>query len=117
MKVFNKENASHYKDEKVENFLLVSKINSKSENMTVAFSNVEPKGYQYIHMHESEQIYYIIEGSGIVSVDGEDEVVKVGDCVFIPSNKKHGMKNTGVKTLKYLVVMSPSFEIEEFQEN
>ncbi|MCW3788591.1 cupin domain-containing protein [Plebeiibacterium sediminum] len=117
MKVYNKENVSHFKGENIESFLLISKLNSNADNLTVAISEVEPKGYQYVHLHESEQVCYILEGTGVMSVDGEDSVVKPGDCVFVPSNAKHGIKNSGVKILKYLSVMSPSYEIDEFQES
>ncbi len=115
MKIYRKENVSNFKGENIESFLLISKLNSDANNLTVAFSEVEPKGYQYVHAHESEQVCYILEGSGIMTVDSEDEVVKPGDCIFIPSHAKHGIKNHGIKALKYLSIMSPSYEIDEFQ--
>ncbi len=115
MKIYRKENVSHFKGENIESFLLISKLNSSADNLTVAISEVEPKGYQYVHSHESEQVCYILEGSGIMTVESEDVVVKPGDCVFIPSHAKHGIKNHSLNTLKYLSVMSPSYEIDEFQ--
>lgn len=46
------------------------------------------------HVHENhEQIYYIIKGSGIISVGDEEAEVKAGDCIYLPSDVPHGFIN------------------------
>lgn len=77
---------------------------------------MQPNGFQHIHSHEPEQMYYILEGSGIITVDDEEQTVVKGDCIFIPSNSKHGFKNTGNTLLKYLSAASPSFTLKECKE-
>jgi mannose-6-phosphate isomerase-like protein (cupin superfamily) len=44
----------------------------------------------------------------------EDETSEIfgGDAVYIPSNKKHGIKNLGDDILEYLTVNSPVFSKE-----
>ena len=67
------------------------------------------KGIKKIHSHKPEQIYYILEGEGIMTVNNEEKKVIPGNCIFIPSNSNHGPVNTGNKKLKYLSAASPSF--------
>ncbi len=116
MEVFNKESAHQFEGNNMESFLLLSKLNSHSDKFTVALAEVEPKGYQYMHSHEAEQISYILEGSGIMTVGEEDREVKTGDCIFVPSNKKHGIKNSGNKILRYLSMVSPAYTLTECEE-
>jgi len=45
-------------------------------------------------------------------VEGETREVSEGDAIFIPSNKKHGITNTGSAVLEYLTANSPAFDKE-----
>jgi len=42
-------------------------------------------------------------------VEDESREVTEGDAIFIPSNKKHGIKNTSSVVLEYLTANSPAF--------
>ena len=77
---------------------------------------MEPGGIQRIHSHEPEQMYYILEGSGIMTVEGEQKRVEAGDCIFFASFSEHGLENTGNTRLKYLSAASPSFTKEECEK-
>ena len=70
-------------------------------------------GVQRAHSHEPEQMYYILEGEGAMTVGEETEKVGAGDCIFIPSNTSHGLENTGPTILKYFSAASPSFTREQ----
>jgi mannose-6-phosphate isomerase-like protein (cupin superfamily) len=43
-------------------------------------------------------------------IEKEQEFVKAGDAIFVPSNKKHGIKNIGNESLKYLTANYPAFD-------
>jgi mannose-6-phosphate isomerase-like protein (cupin superfamily) len=77
---------------------------------------MEPSGFQHVHSHESEQMYYILEGEGTMTVGDDERLVKAGDCIFIPSQTKHGLKNSNKTTLKYITAASPSFTVKECEE-
>ena len=47
----------------------------------------------------SEEVYYIFEGSGTVTVDGEVHRIQAGDVVFIPDGTTHFLSNDTSKTL------------------
>jgi mannose-6-phosphate isomerase-like protein (cupin superfamily) len=116
MKVVKRESSPRYKRDKIESFLLVSSKTTNSKNLCVTLVEMKPDGFQHIHSHKSEQVYYILEGEGTMTVGVEESVIKAGDCIFIPSQTKHGLKNTKQTTLKYLSAASPSFTAEECTE-
>lgn len=63
------------------------------------------------HFHETtEEIYYIISGQGLMTIDGETELVDEGDIVYIPSNKVHTIRQTGNLPLRFITV---SIDIHE----
>lgn len=44
------------------------------------------------HVHDSEQITYVLDGAVRCVVDGEDLVVRAGEVVVIPSGVAHQME-------------------------
>ncbi len=50
--------------------------------------------------HEQPEIYFILEGTGIMRIDGHETVVKAGTAVFIPGNAEHGIRNDSDANLK-----------------
>ncbi len=56
------------------------------------------------HKHEgNEEIYYIISGKGLMTVDGHEKEIGPGDAVITHSGSSHGLKNMGSTNLKILV--------------
>lgn len=51
-----------------------------------------------------EEIYYFLEGSGVMWVDGEDFVVGMGDAVLAPPGSDHGFRNTGSEPLRVFLM-------------
>ncbi len=116
MNVMRKNSAPRYRRDNIVSYLLVSEITGNSKNLVITLVEMEPGGIQHIHSHEPEQTYTILEGSGVMTVDAEQRPVQAGDCIFIPSFAKHGLKNTGAAVLRYLSAASPSFTREECQQ-
>jgi len=55
------------------------------------------------HSHNSDEFYYVLRGSGIMTIDGEDRPVGVGDLVHIPPNAVHSIADTaGGETMRAL---------------
>ncbi len=70
---------------------------------------IEPGGDQRIHGHAPEQIYFFLEGSGTMTVGNETETVEEGDCVFVPSQTPHGLRNATEEALRYFSAAAPAF--------
>lgn len=68
------------------------------------------------HFHEVlEEIYYILSGSGVMTVGDETQAVGSGDAIFIPKNQVHSLTNTGDEDMKLLLVCGPAFYFEDHQ--
>ena len=113
MNILRRETFPRYKRDNIESFLLVSERTCGSEKLAVTLVEMKPDGFQHLHAHEQEQMYYILEGHGIMQVGEEESEVSTGDCIFFSSHTKHGLRNTGGSVLKYLSAASPSFKNED----
>ena len=59
------------------------------------------------HIDPMEEIYFIMDGEGEMSVDEEKRHVVPGDAIWIPTGSSHGLANTGNEDLVILVIASP----------
>ena len=51
------------------------------------------KGYRFLHQHkEQEEVYFILEGQGIIHIDGEDVAVTKGDIIKIDPKGNRALK-------------------------
>jgi len=66
------------------------------------------------HRHnQSEEIYHIIEGSGLMVLGKEQFEVTAGDTVCMLPGEAHCIKNTGEAPLKLLCCCSPPYSHED----
>jgi len=55
------------------------------------------------HSHSTEEIYYVIRGQGIVSLNGKETEIFPGMAVYLPPNAKHNVRKTGQGLLQYVL--------------
>ena len=71
-------------------------------------STYQPMGYVALHTHKvQEQIYHILEGEGLMEIAGKRRVVRKHDVMFIPPGVEHGITNSGLTDLTFIVVTTP----------
>jgi quercetin dioxygenase-like cupin family protein len=67
----------------------------------VARVEIAPGGRAGRHTHPGDEISYIMEGEGELSIDGQPvRKVKAGDGFVVAAGLKHDMHNTGTQPLK-----------------
>jgi quercetin dioxygenase-like cupin family protein len=87
---------------------LVMPDTAGSHHIDYRISMYQPKAYVETHSHKvQEQVYHVIEGEGLMHIDGKDHVVRKHDYVFLPPGIAHAISNTGLTDLVFLVVTSP----------
>ncbi len=59
-----------------------------------------------LHRHAETEVYYVLSGQGVVSLDGVEQPLSPGDTVFIPGGTLHGALCTGAVPLRILYVFS-----------
>lgn len=59
---------------------------------------------EQIFCHEEEEVLYMVEGSCIIWISGQEYFLNPGDCVHIPPNAQHKWRNNTTKIAKLLGV-------------
>ncbi|MCP4764202.1 MAG: cupin domain-containing protein [archaeon] len=113
MYILKKSKAPRYTRDGITSYLLVSERTCDSNKLSTTIVEMKPGSHQKFHSHDPEQMYYILEGQGEMTVGGEKNTVTSGDCIYFPGNTIHGLKNTGNRILRYFSAASPSFTKEE----
>jgi len=72
-------------------------------------STYRPMAYVQLHTHKvQEQVYHVLDGEGLMEIDGRRQIVRRHDVVFIPPGVEHGITNTGLGDLTFIVVTTPT---------
>ncbi len=94
---------------------LISKGVTDSENLTLGVASLPPGGALREHHHRQEEVYLVLEGSGLVWVGAEELAVEAGSAVFVPGDALHSCENTGASDLRVAYVFpADSFEEVEY---
>jgi mannose-6-phosphate isomerase-like protein (cupin superfamily) len=93
---------------------LIDRTTSGIERCSLA-EEVLPMGASVGRHHhvETEEIYYILEGTGRIMVGDEMREVVAGDAVFIPRGHVHTLENTGQTPMTILLVCGPAYSYED----
>jgi len=95
-------------------YLLLSPGQFGSTRMAITLVEGDPGSEQPMHSHpEAEQVYVIVNGDGVMRVDGEEQPVGPGSLVFIPPGASHAIRNVGSDQLTYVSATSPPFRMPE----
>ena len=87
----------------------LSKLLAVSERVDFRISRYAPNACVQEHSHKvQEQIYYVLEGEGILTVGKEEHLMRPHDYVYLPPGVKHSFTNTGLDALVFLVVTTPA---------
>lgn len=93
---------------------LLAHRNSCIRNQTLAEARLAPGAATMPHRHrQTEEIYYILEGEGVMRVGSETLRVGPGDAIAIPPGASHQMTNSGAATLKFLCCCAPGYEHDD----
>ena len=94
---------------------LISGNVTPSEALTLGVSTLAPGGALHEHRHTQDEVYLVLEGSGLVRVGDEELTVGAGSAVFIPGDALHSCENTGTSDLRVAYVFpADSFEDVEY---
>jgi mannose-6-phosphate isomerase-like protein (cupin superfamily) len=65
------------------------------------------------HRLKTSEVYYIMEGTGKMFIDGELEDVYPGQAVYIPPHARQYITNTGDTDLVFLCIVDPAWRAED----
>jgi len=85
-----------------------------NKNQSLAQANVPINTETQLHYHsETEELYHIMHGSGIMTLDKEQFAVEAGDTICIPPKSQHKIKNIGNTSLEFLCCCSPPYSHDD----
>ena len=90
---------------------LVMPQTAGSRHLDYRISMYQPMAYVELHAHKvQEQIYHVLEGEGLMDIDGEKRLLRKHDVIYLPPGTMHAIQNSGLVDLVFLVVTSPVTE-------
>ncbi|MBM4002436.1 MAG: cupin domain-containing protein [Planctomycetes bacterium] len=93
---------------------LLAHRNSLIRHQSLAEARVEPGCTTVLHYHiRTEEIYYLLAGTGKVRVGEESRDVGPGDAIAIPAGQIHQITNTGANPLVFLCCCVPAYEHDD----
>ena len=97
---------------------ILDRTNAPVQNQSLAEATVPVGKPTQRHFHKlSEEFYFILEGEGIMEIDGESRPVSPGDAILIPPGAWHQISST--TSLRFLCCCAPPYAHEDtyFEKN
>jgi len=80
-------------------------LNSVTAGFKVPFSHVH---------HQNEEIYIILSGDGIITVDDEKIPVSSGSCVRVSTGAVRTIENSGTKQMHFICIQAKENSLTQF---
>ena len=85
-----------------------------TELQSLAEATLEPSQATARHYHRTtEEIYFVLKGSGDLEVDGERRRLRPGDAALIPPGAWHTFENDGNSELRFLCCCAPPYSHDD----
>jgi mannose-6-phosphate isomerase-like protein (cupin superfamily) len=94
-------------------FTLFSSGRTPTAQMSAGITEVPPHGgFLAAHRHAQAEIYFVHEGTGVLTIDGVEHKLSAGMSVFIPGDAEHSVRNDSAEALKIFYV----FPTDRFED-
>ena len=80
---------------------------------SMAHCTISPGKNSRPHIMKTSEVYYILQGEGIMHVDSETEQVNQNDLIFVPPMSKQFLENNGERDLTVLCIVDPAWKQED----
>ena len=76
---------------------------------SLAHAMLKPGKTSQPHKLKTSEVYYILEGEGVMHIDDETAKVLPGQAVYIPPDSSQFIHNAGNIDLKFLCIVDPAW--------
>ncbi|MAF24701.1 mannose-6-phosphate isomerase [bacterium] len=80
---------------------------------SLAHAIVKPGEKSRPHRLKNSEVYYILEGTGVMHIDDETSEVVPNQTIYIPPQSTQWIENTGGVDLKFLAIVDPAWKTED----
>jgi mannose-6-phosphate isomerase-like protein (cupin superfamily) len=81
-------------------------------DFTAGVTRLAPGGWLGHHRHDPSEVYFVLSGTGVLTIDGHEHPVSAGTAAYLPSRSEHGIHNTGDEPLRFFY----AFAIDSFEK-
>ena len=82
-------------------------------NYSLAHAVVNPGQASLRHRLRTSEVYYILEGRGLMHINDETAPVWPGQAIYIPPHAVQYIHNTGSADLVFLCIVDPAWRQED----
>lgn len=80
----------------------------RGDSLFAGLNSFEPGQEHAPHAHKGQdKLYVILEGSGMVQIGGQTELLSAGDVAFAPAGVMHSIRNPGPLRLVVMAILAP----------
>jgi quercetin dioxygenase-like cupin family protein len=80
----------------------------EGEFLFAGLNAFEPGQEHAPHAHVGQdKMYIVLEGSGIVSIDDDTQLLSKGEVAFAPAGVLHSIRNPGPEPLVVMAILAP----------
>ncbi len=87
----------------------------RNKQYSLAYGELEVGEKSKEHKMEMQELYYIIQGRGKITVNKEEKELEKGDVIVIPENAVQKLENIGKEALRFLMIVNPPYDPEKEQ--
>jgi mannose-6-phosphate isomerase-like protein (cupin superfamily) len=96
-----------------DNCTLREVLHPDKENLALRYSLahaiVKPGDTTWRHHLKTSEVYYILEGDGVMHIGNESAPVRSGSTVYIPPMAAQCITNSGNTDLKFICIVDPAW--------
>jgi len=83
---------------------------------TLVYLEVDPGNRIPLHTHNADEVFVLLEGTGVVTAGDERWAMSAGSIAVAPAFVPHGWENTGSETLRIAGFFGANVLTSEFEE-
>jgi mannose-6-phosphate isomerase-like protein (cupin superfamily) len=80
---------------------------------SLAHAIVRPGQTTWKHRLKTSEVYYVMEGEGVMHIGDETAPVRPGSTVYIPPEATQCITNTGGTDLTFICIVDPAWRTED----
>jgi len=90
------------------------RVSAPARNQSLAEATIPVGGATTEHYHrQTEELYLVTAGEGRLVIEGEERVLREGDCALIPPGVRHKIHNSGTVALRIVCACAPGYSDED----
>ena len=75
------------------------------EDHVMRVIELDDQGYSPAHAHPWPHINYMLEGEGVLVMDGQEHRVAAGAYAFVPAGTHHQFRNAGTGKFRFICIV------------